>query len=347
VPSGQMRIKAYCLRWNLDHSLALRRTFAEPLRPYMCIDLTPWEEEEQSVLSETSRKAGHPVVFCQVVPPLELVAQADVHAVWIPMWDQAWAYPQAWWDRLPKSLRIIAFSQAVADRSEKAGLQTLSLRYYMDPNRIPHVSWPSARVLMYWNRTGLIGPKFLERLCSELEVDTLLFRSQIDPLMPREAAYSLPSRLGRTTVQEAPDPMDADQYLGLLAQASVFIAPRKREGVGLTFLEAMASGCAVLACDGPTMNEYIRHRHNGFLFRARAHHRSRRDLHHAFQYWLSRFGLGRPPGFRFALSEDQAWDEIRALDLPALGRAARHDHEEGYREWQRRIPEYARFMLDW
>jgi hypothetical protein len=95
------------------------------------------------------------------------------------------------------------------------------------------------------------------------------------------------------------------------------------------------------------MNEYIRHRQNGYLFRVRAGHQAWRDLRRAVEQRLARFGRGGPPGFEFALSEDQAWDEISALDLPALGRAARHDHEEGYREWQRRIPEYARFLLDW
>jgi glycosyltransferase involved in cell wall biosynthesis len=46
----------------------------------------------------------------------------------------------------------------------------------------------------------------------------------------------------------------------------VYFAPRLNEGIGFGFLDAMACGMVVLSHNGPTMNEYIKHRINGLLF---------------------------------------------------------------------------------
>ena len=48
--------------------------------------------------------------------------------------------------------------------------------------------------------------------------------------------------------------------------AAFYIAPRVQEGIGMSFLEAMARGRCVVAADHPTMNEYIEHGKTGFLF---------------------------------------------------------------------------------
>jgi glycosyltransferase involved in cell wall biosynthesis len=39
-----------------------------------------------------------------------------------------------------------------------------------------------------------------------------------------------------------------------------------REGIGLSFLDAMAQGMVVIAANDATMNEYISHGVNGYLF---------------------------------------------------------------------------------
>jgi glycosyltransferase involved in cell wall biosynthesis len=57
-----------------------------------------------------------------------------------------------------------------------------------------------------------------------------------------------------------------EDYWDTLNQCNVYIAPRVTEGIGMSFLEAMAMGIAVAAADKPTMNEYISHGDNGFLF---------------------------------------------------------------------------------
>jgi glycosyltransferase involved in cell wall biosynthesis len=52
----------------------------------------------------------------------------------------------------------------------------------------------------------------------------------------------------------------------MAAGFNVFVAPRRFEGIGLSFLEAMARGQVVIAENNATMNEYIVHDVNGLLY---------------------------------------------------------------------------------
>ena len=51
-----------------------------------------------------------------------------------------------------------------------------------------------------------------------------------------------------------------------MEKSAVYIAPRLYEGIGMSFLEAMAHGRCVIAPDNPTMNEYITDKVTGYLY---------------------------------------------------------------------------------
>ena len=54
--------------------------------------------------------------------------------------------------------------------------------------------------------------------------------------------------------------------ISILEKYALYIAPRIYEGIGMSFLKAMALGRCVIAVDNPTMNEYIQHGNTGLLF---------------------------------------------------------------------------------
>jgi glycosyltransferase involved in cell wall biosynthesis len=57
-----------------------------------------------------------------------------------------------------------------------------------------------------------------------------------------------------------------EDYLRLLAQFNIYLAPRRHEGIGMAYLEAMAMGMCVVAENQPTANEYILSGENGILY---------------------------------------------------------------------------------
>ena len=56
------------------------------------------------------------------------------------------------------------------------------------------------------------------------------------------------------------------EYLSLFEKCNVFFAPRKKEGIGITIVEAISKGMFVVGYNDSTMNEYISDKKVGFIF---------------------------------------------------------------------------------
>jgi hypothetical protein len=327
-------IAAYCLDWHVSKSDAFRDLLVRPLGDFCDIELVSWDGEDLPPYSDE----GRPTIFCQLPPPANWLEREDARIIWIPMWDQARGYETEWWHALPKTLRIVAFSEEVAKRSRDAGLPTLRLQYFGDPAHHEPVTWDKGRTVFYWNRTGMVGPQFLSELCAAVSARKLLFLSDIDPGVDPAARYELPQQLGQTEVSELKF-SNLDDFLPDARAAHVTLAPRMAEGVGLTFLEAMARGSAVFAFDGPTMNEYIVHAKNGILF---ANPTPSSSIVDRMRRRRTRVVPSTDP---FPVSHLQNWERIARLDLEGLGRRARADHAEGFRRWDESRAAYAEFIL--
>ena len=345
------KIKTYCLNWHLDFSTSLQYLCGEPLKPYLEIIPIGWNEDTVLEPMDILNDRSEPVIFFQLPPPPNILEIPGIRLIWVPMWDQAHGYSQEWWNNLPKSLRIVAFSKKILERARAAELPTLSLLYFMNPNDILPSPWNSQRVLFYWNRTGLINLEFLRRFCLALNIDLCFFRDQIDPIIEPSAAFQVPNRLGKTEIRcfKQTHFQTRNDHLRILRQANVFIAPRAREGVGLSLLEAMAQGCAVFSYDAPAMNEYINHLQNGYLlppyYPSVTNHKGMK-LHRLVRRF-SPLRFFKRSLFERPITQFQNWKEISRIDLEGLGKAARQGHFEGHVEWQKSIPEYGRFILDW
>jgi glycosyltransferase involved in cell wall biosynthesis len=57
-----------------------------------------------------------------------------------------------------------------------------------------------------------------------------------------------------------------EEYQAKVAEHALYVSPRRKEGIGMSFLEALSMGKAIIAHDDGTMNEYIVHGENGYLF---------------------------------------------------------------------------------
>ncbi|MFC1496870.1 glycosyltransferase [Verrucomicrobiota bacterium] len=334
---------AYCPEWHVNVSSAFSDILVNPLREHIDLKLTAWDGKKFDPSDHAP--GAKPFIFCMFPPPPDLSSKKDVKIVWVPMWDQAYNYNQSWWDTLSINVRIIAFSDAVAQKAERAGLHVFRACYYCDPSQYHAAQWSDKRVLAYWNRRGITNPRFLEKFCSVLNIDRLIFRAQTDPSLNSSVSYPLPSRLGKTIVKELPANLSRDEYLAGMREANILLAPRLREGVGLTFLEAMARGCAVFAFDKPTMNEYIKHCESGYLFPAPHEKDLSFRIKRIFGSYASHLFSGPGKYHYFPLSIKQDWDKIACLDLKGIGNTALKAHYTGFKQWQGTISGLADFML--
>jgi hypothetical protein len=342
-------VVAYCGAWHVHTSGAFHALLVEPLRGHANVEFREWD----GIALPEHPPADRPLVFCQLAPPRAVLEDPQRKVIWLPMWDQVRKAPQRWWNRFPAHLRVVAYSSAIAQRTHRANLPTLPLRFHLNPAQFAPATWEGGRTLLYWNRTGLVGPAFLERFCAALAIKRLIFRPATDP-EPAAArgVYMLPGHLGATEVTVLPNMLSHADYLAVLREANCMLAPRIAEGVGITILEAMSQGCAVFAFDAPTMNEYIEHNQSGYLLQRwgtspadRALGRIRRASGLAMAATARLFR--QPPSFFFAITEYQDWDAIRRIDLEQLGMTARRAEVDGFQAWQRQIPALVRFLLEW
>ncbi len=331
------KLISYCLDWHIKNSDAFRDLLVEPLKNYADIKLVAWDGENLP----NKHDPKLPLIFSMLPPPPSLLKKAEQKIVWLPMWDQAQGYDKKWWSQLPKNLKIVAFSDAIYQRAQEAGLPTLRLRYYPDPSASTATSWSNGRILFYWNRVGMVGPNFLKALCASLRVSTLIFKPDIDPRIEENKFYELPPKIGDTKVITINTVKDRSTYFKLTASANIVLAPRLTEGLGLVFLEAMSRGCAIIAHNAPTMNEYISHKKNGVLLKK--------------DYTSKKTKLAKMVGLNIAipersipylLSDIQPWKQLSQLNYEKLGNQARLDSIRGYQDWQADKEAYAKFVMN-
>jgi hypothetical protein len=160
--------------------------------------------------------------------------------VFVPMYDNEWASYWQWKRIAWSGMGVISFCDKVTTHAKRCGVKNIiDVRYFPDPAELPQISGDPKRVFL-WER-GEVGRKNVERL------------------FPSEAGFSF-------DIKPQDEILPRDVYLRRLAECGIVVAPRRKEGIGMAFLEAMAMGKCVAAHDDATMNEYIKNGETGILF---------------------------------------------------------------------------------
>lgn len=194
------------------------------------------------------------------------------NVIHIPMFDQFGIHRGGvenfcdYWESF-QGCKILSFSTAVHSIATFFGLRSFHTRYYQPPeslNSIPHEGLHG----FFWLRHEKhVSWPLVRKLIANTRFDSLHIHIAPDPHTPQPTlpTYEEVARYNITTSTWFADKQD---FLKVLKRANVFFAPRAEEGIGQSFLEALARGQCVVARDNGTMNEYITHGINGLLYSA-------------------------------------------------------------------------------
>lgn len=230
-----------------------------------------WRQGPRVNLEKIAEQGYNPVVFFQVAhyPAKELRFLQDRDVVVFPMFD----YRPALFDEFLRRcgqlgrVKFVNFCRTQHEKLSRLGFASRHFQYF--PSPLPEAGIKSdARGLtgFFWQRTGrlswkhiraLIGPADFRHIHLHLAPDP----PGCEPVLPdakEMARFGISISRGWSLQKE--------DYLALVKEADVFFAPRVSEGIGMSFLEALAMGKCVVAADRPTMNEYLAHGRNGLLF---------------------------------------------------------------------------------
>lgn len=247
------------------------------------------------------------VVIWQMDHFAEQFAGEHPNVVFVPMYDSSMGQHDWFWKSLT-GVKIIAFSGAIHLRATRAGLQSLRVRYYPNPDLYTSErNWDSLRGF-FWQRNAKITWHEIAKLIGEQRFSHFTLHGALDPV--GNAHHILPTEHEREKFHLRTTSWfkDKKEFISAVDYANVNFAPRTDEGIGMSFLEAMAMGQLVVAPNRPTMNEYIVHKLNGLLY------------------------------------DYQSPSPLDFADARRMAHRARKSVEKGYREWNLCIPSIQSFL---
>jgi len=217
---------------------------------------TPW-----TALSRIKERDVDTLVCFQVMPPRSELNQNITfkHGVFFPMFDGCpnIKKPEKWYPF--RDFQIISFSKTLDNQLRSIGLCSHAIQYF--PKPIKPSDFGKIDSLFFWNRREKINVNTVACLLKDSGIKNVHVHKVLDPgnifVEPDDenCQYSFSSWY------ETREEMQAD-----MQSAALYMAPREKEGIGMSFLEAMAMGRCVVAPDYPTMNEYIKHGETGYLY---------------------------------------------------------------------------------
>ena len=200
------------------------------------------------------------VMFFQTQPNGALLKQIrNDNILFVPMYDSDWSQGYKFWRTL-RRIKILNFSRTLDDRLRKWGLQTMYVQYFPEPAEF----LPGQQdEVFFWQRVAALNINVLAELF-QIEDVKIHIHKAVDPY----EAFVEPSPQDeeRFGISYSDWFETRDGLWDVMREKGIYIAPRVREGIGMSFLEAMAMGKAVVAVGQPTMNEYIEHGRTGYLF---------------------------------------------------------------------------------
>jgi glycosyltransferase involved in cell wall biosynthesis len=200
---------------------------------------------------------------------VEYVARELAHimpdkVVFIPMWDGVSTFDKEWWQGLGR-VRILCFAWILFQRLRSWHFNAFHAQFYPDPSAFRVIEDFSSFRGYLWQRRPEISWSTVRALAPSLKWDHFQLHIGMDP-GSGEIVPPSSSECRRSHINLSRFTKDVSTSGPVFGNANVYFAPRVSEGIGMSFLEAMACGCCVVAANAPTMSEYIDHNVSGLLY---------------------------------------------------------------------------------
>jgi len=213
---------------------------------------------------EYIRRQGYDfVVVWQCVHTFEtLKALSGERLIGIPMYDNSGAKPS---DMFLPNMEYLSFSSQMHETLLKYGRNSRYIQYFPDPEKFPDFRRNFSTLRgFFWQRTPAVTWDTIRQLIGDAPLECLHVHIALDADHLKVPAFPKAWRGMLITLSTWFENQSA--YYEMMTSANIYFVPRNTEGIGLSFLEAMAMGMCVVAPDCPTMNEYIKHQENGLLY---------------------------------------------------------------------------------
>ncbi len=222
----------------------------------------PWVTEE-NITPEVINRYDY-VFYEQTLSSFDDLKKVTAKIIWAPMYDGV-DFNFSFWKNLSYlNIKAICFSRNMYDICQKYKIDSTYIQYYLGPEKFKINTPVAGSHVFFWHRAGLTF-RSLKDIIDPNQIDSLRLRSFPDPGIVREEISEDDVKKYKIEIL-ANTFVTKNDYLQYLSTSNIFVAPRMREGIGMSFIEALAMGQCVVAHNDSTMNEYITNNEDGYLF---------------------------------------------------------------------------------
>lgn len=217
-----------------------------------------WDTGKE-ILWETLNNDYCAIVIFQMLPDIYNFKKINnKNIIFLPMYDHVkkWNFKK-WYDY--KNIKIVSFSSTLHKKLKKWGFNSTYMQYFIEPEKFTS---SNINEVFFWQRLTKININTLKKIFKNIDVKIHIHKVPdpgqefMQPIKKDEKHFNITYSEWFNTKEEMQE---------FIKSKGIYIAPRFSEGIGISFLEAMAQGKIIVAHNEPTMNEYIKHGKTGFL----------------------------------------------------------------------------------
>jgi len=236
---------------------------------------SPYEDGLDAYHSLQGQK--YDIVVCwQLLPPREVIDSCITydHGVFFPMYDDAPARSKAIWQDY-KDFLIICFCRTLHDELLGKNLNSKYVQYFPKPNNpeansleannpelTDAIALGDENSIFFWQRRANVNSNTIYSVLGKNAINTLHIHKSLDP----KEVFIEPTKEITWDIRYSEWFPEKNDLTKKMSESAIYFVPRLAEGIGMSFLDAMAMGRCVVASDNPTMNEYIQDGKTGFLY---------------------------------------------------------------------------------
>ncbi|MBU4370176.1 glycosyltransferase [Candidatus Parcubacteria bacterium] len=205
------------------------------------------------------------IFYFQLINSINELKKIKSKIIWAPMYDGVNLNDALYWKLLATfPVKIICFSEKIYNHCIKYSIEAIKIQYYFEPKINTNIPTKRGNHFFFWYRGGITFEE-IKKIIKPEDVDGFIYKSTPDPFKNKEVISKEDIKKYKIEMIES-DFIPKNKYLELLSKSNIYIAPRKKEGIGMSFLEAMSMGLVIIGNDEATLNEYVKNNYNGCLF---------------------------------------------------------------------------------
>jgi|TARA_R100001015_G_C4634956_1_gene202865 hypothetical protein len=244
----------------VDHSFhsktASSMFFVHELEKYYNVDIfwsSRWKGVPDGYLKKL-HKTYRNAIYWQIFPDLKY--NHPINTVIVPMWDSIWSEKDEFYENY-RQYSFLCFSHALYKKCLEQKLSSKYLKFM--PNGQLENNKESTNnkspSIYFWQRTSEITWTEVKKIIGGNKVKKVVICNAVDPGF--EFIKPCHEDIKKYNIEIVSWSESYSSFQNILKNIDIYIAPRKFEGIGFSFLEAIKLGCTIICNNQSTMNEYV------------------------------------------------------------------------------------------